>query len=87
MLSPMKNQVSSGRPVPVAEMSCTSISPIWTPLLASAGAAVITILTQLLPVKSSACARVRTWLPVTGAPAAAQVPSMPFVESDDTSKW
>ena len=35
-------------------------------VLASAGAAVITILIQLLPVKSSACARVRTWLPVTG---------------------
>ena len=40
---------------------------------ALAGAAVITILIQVLPVKSSACARVRTWLPVTGAPAVVHV--------------
>ena len=65
-----------------------SISAICTrPPLAVGGAAVITILIQFLPPRSSACARVRTTLPVTGGPIAVQSPSTPLVELDDTSKW
>ena len=86
MLSPMKNQLSSA--APVAEMSCTSISAICTPLpLSLEGAAVITILIQDMPVKSKDWARVRTLLPVTAVPAGVQVPSVPLVESAETSKW
>ena len=52
MLSPMKNQVSSGSSG-LFEMSCTSISPICTPLpLSVGGAAVIVMRTQVMPVKS-----------------------------------
>ena len=52
------------------------------------GVAVITILTQVLPVKStSVCARVRTWrFRSPGGPEVVQAPSAPLVESAETSK-
>ena len=87
MLSPMKNQVSSGRPVGVAEMSWMSIWPSCTPLLLSlGGAAVMVIRTQVMPVKSNECARVRTMLPVT-VTTLFQSPSVPVVELAEVSIW
>ena len=84
MLSPMKNHVSSGKHDPAAEMSWTSISPMVTPLAALGGAAVMTIFTHDLPVKSIACARVRYTFCVTVA-SVVQVPFLPSVESPETS--
>ncbi len=93
MLSPMKNQVSSGRQVPVADRSCTSIWPITTPPGSDTpasgiplGELVITIFTHDIPVKSNECARVRTWFSTVGT-TVVQVPSLPLVESAETSMW
>ena len=64
-------------------MSWTSISPMMTLPAALGGVPVTIILTHDLPVKSTACARVRTAL-VTVGTAVVHAPSAPLVESAET---